>query len=85
MITERNVLYRILLLLRFFVAYRTKDVTGNILVNSRARNLKEFKSLSAYIMQNDILEPLLTVQEAMTVAANLKLTTSHQSKKQKVR
>lgn len=54
------------------------------MVNSRIRNLSEFKRSSAYIMQNDNLQPLLTVQEAMEVAADLKLTVSHREKKQKV-
>ena len=54
------------------------------MVNSKARNLNEFRRLLAYIMQNDNLQPLLTVQEAMNVAADLKLTTSPQQKKQKV-
>lgn len=68
----------------FWTIYRTAGVTGNIMVNSKTRNLNEFRRLSAYIMQNDNLQPLLTVQEAMNVAAELKLTTSHQQKKQKV-
>ncbi|XP_076484142.1 ATP-binding cassette sub-family G member 4 isoform X4 [Bombus vancouverensis nearcticus] len=54
------------------------------MVNSKARNLNEFRRLLAYIMQNDNLQPLLTVQEAMNVAADLKLTTSPQQKKQKI-
>lgn len=68
----------------FWIIYRTAGVTGNIMVNSKTRNLNEFRRLSAYIMQNDNLQPLLTVQEAMNVAAELKLTTSHQQKKQKI-
>lgn len=35
-------------------------------------------------MQNDNLQPLLTVKEAMNIAAELKLTASRQEKKQKV-
>ncbi|XP_076247006.1 ATP-binding cassette subfamily G member 4 isoform X2 [Calliopsis andreniformis] len=71
-------------LMDVLAGYRTNGVTGNIMVNSRIRNLGEFRNLSAYIMQNDNLQPLLTVQEAMNIAANLKLTASHQLKKQKI-
>lgn len=68
----------------FSTVYRTAGVTGNIMVNSTVRNVTEFRRLSAYIMQNDNLQPLLTVQEAMNVAAELKLTVSHRQKRQKV-
>ncbi|CAK9797704.1 ATP-binding cassette subfamily G member 4 [Anthophora quadrimaculata] len=71
-------------LMDVLTGFTTAGVTGNIMVNSKARNLNEFRRLSAYIMQNDNLQPLLTVQEAMNVAADLKLTVSHQEKKQKV-
>lgn len=71
-------------LMDVLTGFTTAGVTGNIMVNSKTRNLNEFRRLSAYIMQNDNLQPLLTVQEAMNVAAELKLTTSHQQKKQKI-
>ena len=71
-------------LMDVLTGFTTTGVTGNIMVNSKARNLNEFRRLLAYIMQNDNLQPLLTVQEAMNVAADLKLTTSSQQKKQKI-
>ncbi|XP_012244300.1 ATP-binding cassette sub-family G member 1-like isoform X1 [Bombus vosnesenskii] len=71
-------------LMDVLTGFTTTGVTGNIMVNSKARNLNEFRRLLAYIMQNDNLQPLLTVQEAMNVAADLKLTTSPQQKKQKI-
>ncbi|CAL7935408.1 unnamed protein product [Xylocopa violacea] len=71
-------------LMDILAGFTTAGVTGNIMVNSKTRNLNEFRRLSAYIMQNDNLQPLLTVQEAMNVAAELKLTTSHRQKKQKI-
>ncbi|XP_003703130.1 ATP-binding cassette sub-family G member 4 isoform X1 [Megachile rotundata] len=71
-------------LMDVLAGFITSGVTGNIMVNSKARNLDEFRRLSAYIMQNDNLQPLLTVQEAMNVAAELKLTASPQQKKQKI-
>lgn len=71
-------------LMDVLAGFITSGVTGNIMVNSKTRNLSEFRRLSAYIMQNDNLQPLLTVQEAMNVAAELKLTASHQQKKQKI-
>ncbi|XP_029032461.1 ATP-binding cassette sub-family G member 4-like isoform X1 [Osmia bicornis bicornis] len=71
-------------LMDVLTGFTTADVTGNIMVNSKPRNLNEFRRLSAYIMQNDNLQSLLTVQEAMNVAAELKLTASPQQKKQKI-
>lgn len=63
---------------------RTTSVTGKILVNERERDMSEFRKLSAYIMQDDNLQPLLTVQEAMSVAADLKLRLDKYQKLQKV-
>jgi len=35
--------------------------------------MKFFSKLSSYIMQEDLVQPYLTVQESMQIAANLKL------------
>ncbi|XP_022919463.1 ATP-binding cassette subfamily G member 4-like [Onthophagus taurus] len=48
-------------------------VTGNILINDHPREMKKFHKLSSYIMQEDLLQPLLTVKESMNIAAKLKL------------
>lgn len=50
-------------------------VTGKITVNgkNRSSNSENFRNISAYIHQDDALRPYLTVQEAMNVAAHLKL------------
>lgn len=37
--------------------------------------MKYFHKISSYIMQEDVLQPLLTVTEAMVAAAKLKLGT----------
>lgn len=64
--------------------FRTTSITGRIMINGRERNVSEFRKLSAYIMQDDNLQPLLTVQEAMLIAADLKLGLDHREKSQKV-
>ena len=61
---------------------RTLSVSGKIEVNGKTRNITSFRRSSAYIMQDDNLHPLLTVQEAMNIAANLKLDTSPAEKNQ---
>lgn len=43
-------------------------------MNGKRRNLSQFRKLSAYIMQDNQLHGNLTVEEAMTVATNLKLS-----------
>lgn len=43
-------------------------------MNGKERNLSLFRKLSAYIMQDNQLHANLTVEEAMNVAANLKLS-----------
>lgn len=45
-------------------------------MNGKERNLSDFRKLSAYIMQDNQLHANLTVEEAMTVATSLKLSTT---------
>lgn len=66
---------------------RTKGSSGDILLNGVVRDQRErFRKLSAYIPQDEELRLGLTVMEAMTFAANLKLgySVSQQYKKQQV-
>ncbi|KXJ83645.1 hypothetical protein RP20_CCG003004 [Aedes albopictus] len=53
---------------------RTTNIEGSITMNGKERNLSQFRKLSAYIMQDNQLHANLTVQEAMHVAASLKLS-----------
>jgi ABC-type multidrug transport system ATPase subunit len=51
----------------------SRHVNGTIKVNGSIRNHKQFRHMSSYIMQNHLLHPLLTVQEAMVFSVNLKI------------
>ncbi|XP_038214708.1 ATP-binding cassette sub-family G member 1-like [Zerene cesonia] len=60
-------------LLNILAGYTSNGVNGRISVNGQARDMRVFKKLSSYIMQDDLLQPRLTVQESMKIAADLKL------------
>ncbi|CAH0560474.1 unnamed protein product [Brassicogethes aeneus] len=60
-------------LLNILAGYKCTEATGSILVNGKLRNIKQFRNMSRYIMQEDLIQPMLSVKEAMMVAANLKL------------
>lgn len=69
-----------------FCVFRTGNSNGNILINGHPRNLEKFRKLSRYIMQEDLLQPKMTVYENMKIATHLKLgtTVSGREKYQKV-
>ncbi|VEN42428.1 unnamed protein product [Callosobruchus maculatus] len=60
-------------LLNILAGYVTAGVKGSIKINGKPREIKLFNKLSSYIMQEDLIQPRLSVREAMVVAANLKL------------
>jgi hypothetical protein len=71
-LTERC--YRVWLkLVRDCFISSSAGVSGTIKTNGHPRQLKLFSKLSSYIMQDDLIQPFLTVQEGMEIAANLKL------------
>ncbi|KAI7815560.1 ABC subfamily G member 1 [Rhyzopertha dominica] len=60
-------------LLDVLSGYRITGIGGTVYVNGVARDLNEFRRHSCYITQDDRLQPLLTVDENMQIAADLKL------------
>lgn len=70
--------------LEFYFVNRTRGLEGNIYVNNFPRNLSQFRKLSAYIMQDNQLHANLTVDEAMTVAAKLKIGSKKSKEREEI-
>nr|QAA95924.1 ATP-binding cassette sub-family G member 8 [Diaphorina citri] len=70
-------------LLNVLAGYKVGNASGQILINSQPQDVKQFRKLSRYIMQEDLLQPGITVLESMMIAAHLKLGNS-QTKAQKL-
>ncbi|XP_034187738.2 ATP-binding cassette sub-family G member 1 isoform X1 [Osmia lignaria lignaria] len=60
-------------LLNILAAYKLTGVTGQVSTNGQLRDVESFKKMSCYIMQEDLIQPRLTVFEAMQFAVDLKL------------
>ncbi|XP_044255746.1 ATP-binding cassette sub-family G member 4 [Tribolium madens] len=71
-------------LLNILTGYRTDGVQGQILMNDSERDLSQFRKLSAYIMQDNQLHLNLTVDEAMNVAAKLKIGDKAKSEREDI-
>jgi len=60
-------------LLNVLAGYKCSHATGAVMINGRQRNMRTFRKMSRYIMQEDVHQKMLTVREALMVAADLKL------------
>lgn len=60
-------------LMSFLYVFRTANTSGSILTNGSPRQMNLFNKLCSYIMQDDLLQPHLTVLESLIISAHLKL------------
>ena len=49
-------------LMNILAGYKTSNVTGDITVNGKPRNLRRFRKMSAYIMQVSTIVPKCTIR-----------------------
>ncbi|KRT84289.1 ABC transporter ATP-binding protein, partial [Oryctes borbonicus] len=56
------------------------EISGQISVNNEPRKMHQFKKISCYIVQEDVLQKQLSVAELMNLAADLKLGTRFTAK-----
>lgn len=59
---------------------RSCGVSGQLKLNGQPRDEAKFKKMSCYITQEDLLVPLLSLQEVMCFAASLKLPPTYSRK-----
>lgn len=59
-------------------------LSGQILFGGQRRHPSNFKRLTAYVQQDDLMHPLLTVQETLAYAARLRLPSDQYSEQQKM-
>ncbi|KAJ2155977.1 hypothetical protein GGF46_005490 [Coemansia sp. RSA 552] len=60
-------------------------LSGNVLYRGARRNPGSFKRINAYVQQDDLMHPLLTVHETLTYASKLRLPNSQYSVQEKAR
>lgn len=64
--------------------FRCQNVNGNVFINKKERDMKTFRRMSRFIMQQDIHQVGLTVREIMMYAADLKLGFQDLTEQQKL-
>ncbi|XP_044008018.1 ATP-binding cassette sub-family G member 4-like [Aphidius gifuensis] len=60
-------------LLNILTGFEKEGVSGIVTVNGQPRDMRSFRKMSCYVMQDDLFQPNITVLEAMHFAADLKL------------
>lgn len=59
-------------------------MSGTLKINGQVRDEKMFRKLSCYIMQEDKIQPMLTINEVMMFAAELKLSNNTLTKEKQM-
>ncbi|XP_044005963.1 ATP-binding cassette sub-family G member 4-like [Aphidius gifuensis] len=60
-------------LLNILTGFQNDGVSGIVTINGQPRDMRTFRKMSCYVMQDDLFQPKMTVLEAMHFAADLKL------------